>query len=63
MVQFSERMLESNDFHEAFLQGQDERLPLGDAHRRAGLEPGDLKFAQMGWKRSPGLEMCGRLTG
>jgi len=50
MVQFSERSLESYDFHDAFLQWQDERLPIGDAHRRAGLEPGDLKFAQMRWK-------------
>jgi hypothetical protein len=50
MVQFSERTLESNDFHEAFLQWQDERLPMGDAHQRAGSEPGDLKFAQMVWK-------------
>lgn len=63
MVQFSERALDYGDFHEAVLQGLDERVPRADAHRRAGLVPGDLKFAQMVWRRSPGLGMCGRLTG
>lgn len=63
MVQFSERALNRSCFHGAVLQRQGERLPRADTHRRAGLEPGDLKFAQMTWKRPPGLGKCGRLTG
>ncbi len=47
MVQFSERALKGDDFHGAFLQCQAECLRIGDTHLRAGLEPGDLKFAQM----------------
>lgn len=36
---------------------------MAGTHGRAGWVPGDLKCAQLVWKRSPGLGMCGRLTG
>ena len=61
-VWLSERVLEDVDFHGAILQCLGEPRPRTEAHHRAGLRPGDLEFAQMTWKRSPGLEMCGRLT-
>ena len=50
MVEFSERTLECQDFHEAFLQTSVACRPVADTRHRAGWGPGDLRFAQRGWK-------------
>jgi hypothetical protein len=50
MVEFSERTLECQDFHEAFLQSSGACRPVAGTRHRAGWRPGDPRFAQRGWK-------------
>ena len=48
MVQFSERALDGQEFHEAILQCPGERLQRADTCQRAGWLPGDLRFCAIG---------------